>query len=180
MIIKGDKVIQIKEMGKINSVGNMFEVANFVDTNIVLRDAKTKIAICSIDVDEFNRYFKKADGISGWTGWAQIVDPHGNMVAQYRTNQKKVEVRIPNNMLGYPDKKVIRSTATCSHGDDFNLSFGIQLAYLRCEQKYLQNEIDEYNELISDAMKQKKECTAQIVENKSIIKKMLSSLYEQE
>lgn len=175
-IIKGDKVIQIKELEKVNLIGNMFEVANFTETAVIIRDAVSKIAVCSVGIDEFDQYFKKADEVNGWTNWTQMVDPLDNMIAEYRTNQKKVEVRIMNNMLGYPNNKVIRSTATCSKGDEFNLSFGIQLAYLRCERKYLQNEIDEYDELISDAVKQKKECKSRLVENKSIIKKMLSTL----
>ena len=181
MIIKGDKVIQIKEMDKVNSVGNLFEVANFTGENVILRDVVSKIAVCSVNVDEFYEYFKKKDEVTGWTNWAKIIDPRGDMIAMYRTNQRKVEVKIINDMLGYTNGKVIRSTATCNNNEDeFNLQFGIQLAYLRCEQKYLRNTIEEYDEIISDAMQQKKECKAQLVENKSIIKKMLSVLDKNE
>ena len=169
-----DRVVLINEVGNLNTIGQVYEVARMTENFIVVRDCETKVAVASINIEEFGNYFAKEKEHNGWTKWSEVVDPRGNMIAQYRTNNKKVEVRITNDMLGYPDKKVIRSTATCSQGDEFNLAFGVQLAYLRCEQKYLRNEINEYCEIID----QMNNCESRLVENKSIIKKMLVSLEE--
>lgn len=175
-IIRNDRVVLIKEMESLKQVGNAFEVANILDDAIVLRDADTKIAVASVDIKEFDQYFKKVDEVEGWTAWSRMINPVGDMIAEYRTNFKKVEVRITNDMLGYPNQKVIRSTATCSQCDEFDISFGIHLAYLRCEQKYLKNEIDEYDLLLNEITDQKNVCESKLVQNKSIMKKMLSSL----
>ena len=171
-----DRVILTKGIGSLNTIGQVYEVARMTEDFIVVRDCVSKVAVASIDIEEFGNYFVKEKEVNNWTKWADIADPNGNMIAQYRTNNKKVEVRITNDMLGHPDKKVIRSTATCNSEDEFNLAFGVQLAYLRCEQKYLQNEINEYCEIIDDSISQMKNCESRLVENKSIIKKMLSSL----
>lgn len=172
-IIKNDRVILIKEMDSLKIVGQEFEVANIIrDDTIVLRDAKSKTAVCSIDIESFDEYFAKQEVKMGWTKWTRIVDPDGNMIAEYRTNQKKVEVRIPNNMIDSDigsNGRVIHSTATCSQGDEFNLSFGIQLAYLRCERKWLKLKQESY-------LKRAKVCESKLVETKDIMNKMVASL----
>ena len=171
-----DNVVLIKEIGSLKTIGQVYEVARMTEEFIVIRDISSKAAVASINIEEFGNYFTKKNTTNGWTKWADIANPLGNMIAQYRTNNKKVEVRIINDMLGYPNKRVIRSTATCNSEDEFNLAFGVQLAYLRCEQKFLKNEINEYNEIIRDSTNRMKECESRLVENKSIIKKMLSSI----
>ena len=175
-IVKGDKLVLIREMDRLKTIGQMYEVANITDTNVVLRDATTKIAVCSVEFNVIDSYFAKKEDANGWTEWTRITDPDGSMIAEYRTNFKHVEVRIPNDMLGYPNGKAIRSTAMCSQGDEFNLAFGIRLAYIRCEQKYLRNEVSEIDSVIESLEKDKSDCESRIVNNKSIIKKLLAQL----
>ena len=99
-IIKNDKVVLVNEFESLKVVGQMFEVANIVPGgSVILRDYRTKVAACAINVNDIDKYFKKLDDVSGWTKWTRIADPMGDMIAEYRTNQKKVEVRIPNDML---------------------------------------------------------------------------------
>ena len=130
-IFRGDKVVLVKPFGKIQDVGNEYEVADFTNTTVILRDCKTKIAACAISVEVFYMLFDKIEGAKGkWTKWQTIQDGLGNIVASYRTNFKKVEVRIM-----VEDKIYITAKATCYKGDDFNMAFGIHLAYLRAVKK---------------------------------------------
>lgn len=172
-IIKNDKVVLVNEFESLKVVGQMFEVANIVPGgSVILRDYRTKVAACAISVNDIDKYFKKLDDVFGWTKWTRIADPMGDMIAEYRTNQKKVEVRIPNDMLDDnigSNGRVIRSTATCSQGDEFNLSFGIQLAYMRCERKYLKMR-NKYH------INKSNDCKARLAENKNITSKMIASL----
>lgn len=127
-ILRNDKVILTQETDKMKQVGGLFEVANVTDTFVVLRDATSKVAVGAVDIEEFFKYFKKVEEVSGWTPWQRLVDSAGYSIAFYRTNQKKVQVRTADN---------IRSEATCHYDDVFNLRFGIDMAYTRCKIKAL-------------------------------------------
>lgn len=130
-VLRNDKVVLIKEYENFKVVGKVFEVANITDTSIVLRDVNTKIAIGSISIDDFDMYFKKGTDKRSWTPWTHIKDGKGDLIAFYRTNYKKVQVR---TLDGY------RSESSCNKKEDeFNLFFGINLAYMRCKQKRLNN-----------------------------------------
>ena len=63
----------------------------------------------------------------------------------------------------------VRAECCCCKGDDFNLSFGVQLAYLRCLNKARERQrIDLENKLNM--------VEHEIAENLTIIKKMVNSL----
>ena len=130
-VFRGDKVVLIKPFGKMQNIGNMYEVADFTSTNIILRDCTTKVAACAVSVTDFSNYFDKTENVIGkWTKWQPIIDGLGDAVGFYRTNFKKVEVRIFTSSKFY-----ITAKATCYKDDDFNMGLGIHLAYLRAVKK---------------------------------------------
>lgn len=107
-----------------------------------------------------------------WTEWHQLINPVGDMIAEYRDNGRNVEVRITNDMLGYGNGKVIRSTAICHNDDEFDLGIGIHIAYLKCEQKYLANEIENLECEIGRLNEKKNALKSRMVNNKSVMKRM--------
>lgn len=161
-VLRGDKVVLTKTYGKMNQIGNVFEVADFSDKAIVIRDAISRVAIGAIDVNDFPDYFTKKEEVENkWTDWNRMIDPFGNTVGLYRTNYKKVQVRTPN---GY------KAEASCNtKSDEFNLGFGINLAFIRCHQKFLNDSLDNYESAINDIR-------TEIANNKVTIKNMLHSL----
>lgn len=174
-IVKDDKLVLVKDMDSLK-VGETYKVTNITNTYAVISDDYYGDVVCTVDIADLYTYFAKKDEASGWTKWTRMINPVGDTIAEYRTNFKHVEVRITNNMLDYPNGKVIRSTAMCSQGDDFDFAFGIHLAYLRCEQKYLQNEIDECSVVIDEAQEYMDMCESRMVNNKSVMKRMLESV----
>lgn len=98
---------------------------------------------------------------SKWTNWEPIVGYNGQTDAFYRSNGKKTQVRF------LTDK--VRAECCCCRDDEFNLSFGIQLAYLRCLNKARAKQRAELEEAM-------KSIEHEIAENKTIIKKMVNSL----
>lgn len=142
-IVVNDKVIAIKPLGRLNALGNTYEVANIQNNMIVLRDINTKVAMCSVEMAAFDKYFKKVDEFKEWTEWCPLAsrEGDGNIVGYYKTNNRKVMVKLHNGV------KAI-ATCNCKHGDTFNLAIGIQLAYMRCVSKTLKKGIDEYQNVI--------------------------------
>ena len=144
-IFKNDKVVLIKEMGNLHTVGETYEVANITDTAVVLRDVNTKIAIAAVNIDDVAKYFDKPENVKTWTPWQRLIDQRGNTIAFYRTNRKKVQVRTADGFRG---------EATCNKCDEFNLYFGLSLALKRCELKFLKvvrnDYLDGMNHVIND------------------------------
>lgn len=100
---------------------------------------------------------------SKWTNWEPIIGINGQTDAFYRTNKKKTQVKF------LTDK--VRAECCCCRDDDFNLSFGIQLAYLRCVNKVREKQRVELEAKL-------KMVEHEIAENKTIIKKMVNSIGE--
>lgn len=159
-IVRFDKVVLVKELENLKSTGKEYEVANITNISVIVRDAKTKVAICSVDIDKFDQYFKKVEDAKGWTNWQRLMGANNDTMASYRTNYKKVQVRLIDGT---------KSEATCHVEDKFNLMFGIRLAYLRCCNKLLKRNIDTLQETI-------KTNQSGIDVNNDIIQKMLKSL----
>jgi hypothetical protein len=161
-VLKFDRVILTKELNdKFKQIGEAFEVANILENSFLLRSAKTKVAIGVVNFEDFERHFVHEEIFKGWCNWTPLVGFDGQSDALYRTNRKKVQVKF------LTDK--VRAECCCNSKDDFNLSFGVQLAYLRCLNKA--------------RAKQKTELEAklnmvehEIAENETIIKKMVNSL----
>lgn len=146
-ILKHDKVMLEKSYGELNAIGEVFEVGNLTETMVVLRDIKTKVAVCGIDYDDFDKYFSVVrTRPSTWTPWTALADDAGRTIVYYRTNNKKVQVRnadfnTPINSSKFAHK-IYRAEASCSPNDEFSLFYGVQLAYMRMRMKYLK---DMYN-----------------------------------
>jgi hypothetical protein len=161
-VLKFDRVILTKELNdKIKKVGDVFEIANILDNTFLLRESKSKVAVGVVSFEDFDKHFVHEEGFKGWTRWTPLTGFNGQTDVFYRTNRKKVQVKF------LTDK--VRAEACCSKEDDFNLSFGINMAYLRCLNKARE--------------KQKIECENKmkfiihdIAENETAIKKMIGSL----
>lgn len=137
---RGDKVVLTNTFGKLNQIGNIFEIADITTNNkIIIRDATSKIAIAAIDVDDLEKYFRTIESVKNiWTKWNHIIDCDDSIIGIYRTNFKKVEVRV-NDSKG----NLITGRAFCCKDDTFNLTFGIRLAYMRAIRKaYISNKED--------------------------------------
>lgn len=137
-IFRNDKVILTKEYEEMKQVGETFEVANVTENVVVLREVTSKVAVGAIKIEDFDEYFEKVDNLKGFTPWTALYDPKQNVVAFYRTNHKKVQVRIPIQLT---DKEYIQAEASCDKYDEFDLFFGIQLAYARAVNKYFEKAI---------------------------------------
>lgn len=161
-VLKFDRYILIKELNDcIKKVGDTFEVANILEDSFLLREAKSKVAVGVISFEDFDKYFIPEENFTGWTRWTPLVGFDGQNDVVYRTNKRRVQVKFVTNK--------VRAEACCHKGDDFNLYFGIQMAYLRCLNKALKKQKLEYEDKL-------KSISCEIVDNNKIIEKMLSSL----
>lgn len=160
--LKFDKVILTKELNdKFKKVGKVFEVANIFEDYILLRDVSTRVAIGIVTYDDFVNHFEKDDEFKGWTPWTPFIGFDGQNDVVYKTNRKKVIVKFI--------KDNIRAESCCHKDDEFNLTFGIHIAYLRCLNKALTKQKTEYEERL-------KKINHEIADNKDIIKSMVESL----
>lgn len=88
-------------------------------------------------------------GVTEWTPWMAIFKKvDGSIDAFYRRKGKKVEVKMLDKKNS--DKSFIKAEASCNlpANDEFNLYFGISLAYERCKVKYLKRERAEHTRLL--------------------------------
>lgn len=160
--LKFDRVVLTKELNdKIKKVGEVFEIANILDDSFLLREAKTKLAVGVIKFYDFDKYFVHEENFVGWTKWQKFVGYDGQSDCMYRTNGKKVQVKFLTDN--------VRAESCCHRKDDFNLSFGIQLAYLRCLTKAMNKKAGEYQEKLH-------KLNEEILDNIAIEKKMINSL----
>lgn len=173
-ILRGDKIVLIKAYDKINQIGATFEVAD-ITTNglVIIRDNKTKVAVGAIEVDQLFKHFEKQEDIKNkWTEWNRMLDPFGATIGFYRTNFKKVQVKIPNRELAY-----YKAEACCNlNEDDFNIGFGVNLAYLRCLNKALEYKMNDIQNEIIPLTKNINKIQDEIINNERTIEKMISLL----
>lgn len=152
-LFRNDKVVLLKEYEDLKQVGATYEVGNFTDEMVILRNAKTKVAVCAVSITDFYEYFEKKEDLGNkFTEWVGLYDSvTGQTFAFYRTNHKKVQVKLITTYNGAN----IRAEASCNKGDEFDLFFGIRLAYARAREKsiklvYLPESKDWYNKISSD------------------------------
>lgn len=162
-VMKFDRVILMKEMGdRFSTVGQVYEVASILNgESFLLRDAKTKIASGVISIEDFDKHFVIENECIGWTPWQKFVGFDSQNDCLYRTNFKKVQVRF------LTDK--VRAETCCSKNDEFNLSFGIRLCYLRALNRARAKQKKELEEKLSMVNRE-------IAENEKTMKIMLNSL----
>ena len=161
-VLKYDRIILVNELNeKMKKIGEVFEVANVLEDCFVLRDSKTRVAIGVISFEDFEKYFVKEENFKGWTSWTPINGADGSVDGCYRTNRKRVQVCFL--------KDKVRAESSCHNEDDFNLFFGIQLAYLRCKNKQMLKQKQKLEEEL-------KNINIEITDNKRIMDNMINSL----
>lgn len=162
--LKYDRVILIKELNdKIRKVGECYEIANVFEDSFLLRESNTKVAVGVISFVDFEKHFVHEENFKGWTQWTPLTGFNGQTDAYYRTNRRKTQVKF------LTDKVRGESFLNVKEGDEFNLYFGIQTAYLRCLNKAHLKKATEHEEAL-------KKINIEIVDNERIIKKMIASL----
>ena len=169
-VLKFDRVILTKEINeRFKKVGEVYEVASVLDEAFLLRDGKTRIAIGVVSFEDFVKHFVKEESFKGWTQWCPLTGFDGQTDALYRTNRKKVQVKFLTNK--------VRSEASCNkREDEFNLHFGIQMAYLRALNKSLRNKRDNVLEEMDALEKEWYAINHDIAENNNIMERMIDSL----
>lgn len=162
-ILKYDRIILVKEMNeRIKKVGEIYEVANVLDDAFVLRDSNTRTAVGVVSFEDFNKYFVKEEDFKGWTPWTAFIGFDAQNDCFYRTNGKKVQVKMLRNR--------VRSEASCNKKeDDFNLNFGLHIAYFRCMNKVLEEKKVELEKKLWSV-------NNEIAENKNMMERMIDSL----
>jgi hypothetical protein len=167
--LKFDPVILTKEMNeKFKKVGDMFEVANVLDDSFLLRDGKTKVALGVVSFKDFEKYFVHEQNFKGWTPWTRMIGFDGQNDVYYRTNRKKIQVKFLTSK--------VRAEACCCKDDEFNLSFGLHMAYLRCLDKALINKKVGHLKKIAEYETGIAEINRELAENGRIMQKMINSL----
>ena len=160
--LKFDRVILVSELNKkFNKVGDMFEVANVLENAFLMRDVKTKNVVGVVSFEDFEKHFVHEENFKGWTSWMPITGFDGQTDAFYRSNGKKVQVKFLTDN--------VRAEACCNRVDEFNLFFGIRLAYRRCLDKALVNKENALNEEMN-------KINYEIIDNRKIMKRMINSL----
>ena len=161
-VLKFDEVILVRKLNdKFNKTGEHYEVANISEDSLLLKDAKTKVVVGVISFADFENHFVHKENFKGWTSWENLVGFDGQTDIEYRTNGKKTQVRFLTNK--------IRAEACCDNRDEFNLTFGIHMAYLRCLNKAFKIKKNELEE-------QLKKINSEIAENEMVLKKMRNSI----
>lgn len=156
----GEKLILTQPVDKLRNVGEAFEIANVVDDFVVLRNAKTKIAVGVCNIIDIEKHFTKVNEFVGWTQWTRLINARGDVIAFYRTNGKKVQVRTVDGFKG---------EATCNKCDTFNLWFGIRLAHARMQLKIISKVKTQCEDVLKEAKKEEHD-------NKVLIKRIYASL----
>lgn len=161
-VLKYDRVILVKEFGeKMKKVGEVYEVASILENDFLIRDGRTRVALGVISFEDFDKYFVHEENFKGWTKWTPLVGFDGQNDAFYRSNGKKIQVKFVTTKD--------RAESCCCKDDDFNLGFGIQLAYLRCLNKARARQKEKLEAEL-------KMVSHELAENEAIIKKMVNSL----
>ena len=167
--LKFDRVVLTKELNEnFMQVGEVFEISSVLEDSFLLRNAKSKIAIGVINFEDFEKYFVHEEAFKGWTKWTPIIDSNGQTDAYYRTNRKKTQVKF------LTDK--VRGEACCSKINDFDLSFGIKMAYARCLNKAREKQRFECMAKLSEYEKKLKFINHDIAENDMVMRRMIASL----
>ena len=160
--IKYDRVVLVKELNeKFSKIGEVFEIANILENSFLLRDTKTRVAIGVISFEDFERCFVHESNYKGWTQWIPFAGYDGQNDCYYRTNRKKVQVKFVT------DK--VRAESSRHKEDEFNLYFGIRLAYLRALNKA-------YSKKKAMLEEELKEIDREMIDNERTMQKMVNAL----
>ena len=176
-VLKFDRVILVKELNeKFCKIGEAFEVANILnDNSFLLRDAKTRVALGVVSFNDFENCFVHESNFSGWTKWQQFKGFDNQNDCFYKTNRRDIEVKFVT------DK--VRAKSFLHKDDEFNLSFGLNMAYLRCVNKVLEKkrvkheeELEKINEELARVNAELAKINNEIADNERSIQDMINSL----
>ena len=158
-----DRVVLVKELNdKFRKIGEIYEIANILEDSFLLRDSKTKQTIGIVNFDDFEHCFVHERNYNNkWSNWIPFTGFNAQNDCYYKTNRRKVIVKFL--------KDNVKATAYCNRRDEFNLNFGLQMAYLRCVNKTLLKKKTELE-------KELKAINYDIAYNEDLIKKMIDSL----
>jgi hypothetical protein len=172
-VLKFDRVVLKKELNNnLKKVGEVFEIASVTEDSFILRDAKNKVAVGVISFKDFDKHFVKEKDFSGWTNWETFVGFDGQTDVCYRVNRTSRRKRVQVKFL----TDNVRAEACCHMEDDFNLFFGIQLAYMRCLNKALEKKRENYIFKINECEEALREINFEIIDNDKTVEKMIDSL----
>lgn len=150
MITKGSKIQLVKPMGVFDKVGEICEVVK-VNEDAVITFMCT-IGMGCMSYDELDKYFKVRDEEvkketeklkRKWSNWKYdtfiYYDFNGDrctVPVKYRNNGKIVDLR-----TDWDCEDNMRTKASCSKNDVFNLDTGLDLADYRMQIKFMQKEL---------------------------------------
>ena len=152
LVMRMDKVYLVKPYaaGRFGNVGaEEYEIANILDDgSFVIRRAVDRVAIGVVPVKDFFEHFCPVREAS-WTPWmpfADVIDGEVVSVGTYRTNFKKVQVRLLDDTRG---------EASCNTNmDQFDFRIGLSIAYNRAKSKVAikkyQDAVKEINQITNE------------------------------
>ena len=151
-LTKGTKIQLTKPfMNGILRVDDIFEITNLDHNGIITFKAPFGNYVMSIDT--FLKYFKvyeedekvkkpKREWNEWEYDWLYYFDLNGNeriVPVKFRDNGKKVEL-----CTNWKDTTNIKTKASCSKYDEFNVDLGLDIADARMTIKLLQKELDDW------------------------------------
>ena len=139
MLLVGDKIECKLEMGGVIKVGEVCEVTGIDNNCIEFKFRELHKGVMSYD--EFEKYFNKYEKQKTvWTKWVKRQVYPSNVLFEYRTNWRTVQVRIKK------DGKVYKGSCTCHKDDVFDIDKGIELAYARAELEKILDKLSNLSE----------------------------------
>ena len=139
MILKGDSIRLIKEMGAFKNIGEVCEVTDIAEGGIIsFRFGGVHLGCMSYD--ECEKYFERVEvpfrrEWSDWDikeiGFYDLNNMLKQITVRFRDNGKKVQVR----------SGAYKSESTCNKEDIFDFDKGFELAVKRLIVKYLDGQV---------------------------------------
>lgn len=131
IIVKGDKIKQVKEIMGFNKVGEVFEVLG-VEDGVVSFRASFGQGVMSYN--ECEKYFEKV-GEEQWSGW--VTDG----LEEFRIKGKVIQYRERNTNISVFSK--------CLPEDEFNLLTGLELCRDKLKFKKMKIELEKLKNQLS-------------------------------
>ncbi|HBF5723191.1 TPA: hypothetical protein P5O16_001349 [Clostridioides difficile] len=136
MLIEGTKIRLMKEIQgfEMLKIGDIFVITSVGNNGAI--HFKTNYGMGFMNYSELKKYFevvidiKKKEHI--WSEWKTATVLGTNKTCKYRTNGKKVEVRIGD----------FKASATCHDSDEFEFNKGIKLCLARIEVKKAEHKLN--------------------------------------
>lgn len=130
LIVKGDKIKQVKEIMGFNYVGKEFVID---EVNMGVISFSGNIGRGVMSYDELERYFEKVvvEDVPTWSEWKD----DDSSYYKYRVKGKLIEYK---NHIGN------RVIAKCLPEDTFDLEIGLSICRRKMEIEEIKNELNNY------------------------------------